>query len=62
MTGFHGSEASMCSGEAGRGQVTKGLLGKVSSILTCLGEFTPAVPALILIVPLSFPRVSQFGC
>lgn len=31
-------------------------------ILTCLGEFTPAVPVLILIVPPSFSRESPFGC
>lgn len=31
-------------------------------ILTCLGEFTPAVPVLILIVPPSFSRVSPLGC
>lgn len=38
--GFHGSGASACSGEAGRGQVTKGLISKVSRHLTCSAVYT----------------------
>lgn len=59
--GFHGSGASACSGEAGGGQVTKGLRSKVSRHLTCSTWFTGFVPVQILIVPLSFSRLSQSG-
>lgn len=59
--GFHGSGAS----SAVERQVESGNRGPQKQgerILTCLGEFTPAVPVLILTVPPSFSRVSPFGC